>query len=493
MLSRVFRISDRTIHSALVLLALLVMPFGVATLTPSSAQAQIPAPCPSPIPLPVPPPNLDSPAATQIPQDVCIPSSFAGGVPIAYFDDYSWRAFIALVWPALNGQRGVPDTNQPLTATNTNLVFETYKADWETFQPNGTPPSAFNSNDTYWMSNPTQSPCPQAKAGDFLLAPISKFGNVGLAGVGDLVAVLIAQNGTFVRYLAAYNQTEFNQIATQQLFLAANLPQNKNPTGPPIEFQNGSVDIKSAWIDMTNVPNPNRYHTRQAWLVDPISGKCGQAPVTVGLVALHIVQKTHLAPQWIWSTFEQVDNVPPPGYVPPHAPTPPSQTFNFNDGTPTPMPSSVPSSWIWANAKNAPTAPAPINIQRLKPINDSTQATNAIWQAALKARNSVWQYYQLTMTQWPVPSAKPANPGTPGFTFPGATTAQTAFANTALETWDQTNIRFGCMNCHTAVQNNDFLWSLQMNAFSPAQTTFALKPTSPAMAELRALLSEQMK
>ena len=36
--------------------------------------------------------------------------------------------------------------------------------------------------------------------------------------------------------------------------------------------------------------------------------KCTQR--TMGLVGLHIVSKTPARPQWIWSTFEQVDNVP---------------------------------------------------------------------------------------------------------------------------------------------------------------------------------------
>ena len=52
-----------------------------------------------------------------------------------------------------------------------------------------------------------------------------------------------------------------------------------------------------------------------------------------------------------------------------------------------------------------------------------------MWQSALKAQNSVWQFYQLTMTQWPVPGGTPANPGTPNFSFPGAG-ATSAFANT---------------------------------------------------------------
>jgi len=31
-----------------------------------------------------------------MPSDVCIPDGFKD-VPVAYFDDYSWRAFIAMV------------------------------------------------------------------------------------------------------------------------------------------------------------------------------------------------------------------------------------------------------------------------------------------------------------------------------------------------------------------------------------------------------------
>jgi hypothetical protein len=458
----------------------------LVVLAPLAASAQ--APCPSQVPTAVPPPDITAPAATLVPDDACIPTVLVNPpVPLEYFDDYSWRAFIALVWPALKGQRGVPDPSLPITTVGVPLVFETYKADWETFQPNGAAPSEFNSNDSFWTSNPSQSPCSQAKPGDFLLAPIAKFGNVGLAGTGDLVAVLIAQNGTFVRYLAAYNQVEFNQILRNQYYLKAKLP----PAGPPIVFQNGSIDIKSAWIDMTNVPNPQRYYTRLSWLVDPISGKCSNTPVSVGLVGLHIVQKTPTRPQWIWSTFEQIDNVPPPSYVPPTPPARPTQTFTFNDGTATAMPSSPPSDFIWSNAINAPAPPAPINIQRTRPVNDRTVKTNGLWQSALKAQNSVWQFYQLTMTQWPVPANTPTNPGSPAFTTPAQGGITSAFANTSLETWDQNRIQSGCMNCHTITQQNDFLWSLQMNAFAPPQVSMVPSAQPQAIRELRALLREQ--
>ena len=42
---------------------------------------------------------------------------------IAYFDDYSWRAFVALVWPALSRPARVPDPNQPITTTGDSRSY----------------------------------------------------------------------------------------------------------------------------------------------------------------------------------------------------------------------------------------------------------------------------------------------------------------------------------------------------------------------------------
>jgi hypothetical protein len=442
----------------------------VLALVPHCSKAQQPS-CPS-APRP---PNLDAPVATAVPPDVCDTTNVSG-TGIAFFDDYSWRVFIALVWPSLSGQRGLPDTTKTIAQDTAPLVFETYKADWETFQPNGAAPSAFDR----YTGTP---PCSAAKPGDFVLGSVSKFdtaGNVGEAGIGDLVSVLVSQNGKFVRYLAAYNQMEFNQIRTNQWYLTTNLPQNQNPQGPAIHFPFGSVGVKSSWIDMTNIPHPERFHTRKAWLMDPISGLCGTAPVTVGLVGLHIVQKTQSRPQWIWSTFEQIDNVPPDNYKPPTSPSPRTQTFTFNNGTSTPQPNSPPTASLWSAAIRA--VPPPFNVQRLMPVNPSTSKTNRIWQDALQAKGAVWHFYQLTMTQWPVPGNMPGNPGTPQFSFPGKDpTPTSAYANTTLETWDQTNSRGqainGCMNCHNqagltatdgTAMNNDFVWSLEMNASTPS-------------------------
>jgi hypothetical protein len=80
---------------------------------------------------------------------------------------------------------------------------------------------------------------------------------------------------------------------------------------------------------MSVVPTANRsrYYSRQAWVSDPAANTCSQK--TVGLVGLHIVSKTPSRSAWIWSSFEQVDNVPDVGEKPPFQ----KSYYNFHDQT----------------------------------------------------------------------------------------------------------------------------------------------------------------
>ena len=410
----------------------------------------------------MPTPVVNSP---QVPADVSIPAGFPGN-PIAFFDDYSWRAFIALVWPASNGQRGRPDTSQTVDGAGPR-VFETYKSLHEVFHSDGSAPTPWNQFDP-----PQYNPCGVAeKFGDMTLGSFSKFSNLGQAGFGSLVGPLVAQNTTYVRYLTSYNQFQFEQILTQKLYLRSNLPT------PPasVTFGVSSIDVKSAWIDMTNIPNPGRFYTRTASVLDPVTGQC--STLTVGLVGLHIVQKTPTRPQWIWTTFEQVDNVPPAAGA--------TGAFTFNDGKSPGMDANNP--YLLSRVLEPPTA-APFNVIRVKPIHASTQQTNAAYHAALP-KNSIWQFYQLVMTQWPITPSSPSTDGSPGNTFPGspAPNDSTAFANTTLETFDQRFVFFGCMACHNATMKpTDFVWSLNDHAH-PA-TTPNLLMQNPAFRALRDML-----
>jgi hypothetical protein len=409
----------------------------------------------------------------QVPADVSIPSGFSGN-PIAFFDDYSWRAFIAIVWPASSGHRGQPDASRTVDGTGPR-VFETYKSLAEVFHSDGSEPTPWNQFDP-----PQYNPCGVAeKFGDMTLGSFSKFSNLGQAGFGTLLGPLIARNTTYVRYLTAYNQTEFHQILNQKWYLRSNLqPPNS------VTFPNGSIDVKSAWVDMTKLRNPVRFYTRTANVLDPVTGQC--STLTVGLVGLHIVQKTPTRPQWIWTTFEQVDNVPPP---PPSGAT---GAFTFNDGTGTPMPAN--NLYSLPRVLQAPTPP-PFNVTRVKPIHSSTQSTNAAYHAALPG-NSVWRFYQLVMTQWPIVPNSPTTDGSPPNTFPGipAPNNSTAFANTTLETFDQGSVFFGCMACHNSTMKaTDFLWSLNDHAHPASSATPNLLMQNPSFRALRDMLQRSQE
>jgi hypothetical protein len=420
-----------------------------------------------------PPPVINSP---KVPPDVAIPNGFPGN-PIAFFDDFSWRSFIALVWPAQKGQRGQPDTTQSVGGPGPR-VFETYKALYEVFHNDGTAPAGWNA-----FEPAKYNPCDiAAKWGDVTLGSFSKFSDLGQAGFGSLVGPLIAQNNTYVRFLTSYNKTEFDQIVGKNWYLRKNLP--VKPAS--ITFNNGAIDTKSAWIDMTGASRPDRYYTRTAWVLNPTNGVASQK--TVGLVGLHIVVKTPTRPQWIWATFEQVDNVTPleAGMTGAFGPG----TANFNDGTGTSMPPTNP--YPMDRVLQAP-VPPPYNVTRLKPIHPSTLQTSKAYRAALQG--TVWTNYQLVMTQWPLTPSSPTTPAFPANTFPGQpppANSSTAFANTTLETFDQNSIFTGCMACHNVTMApTDFLWSLNDHAFPAKIATPNLLTKDPTFRGLRSLMERK--
>ena len=412
-----------------------------------------------------PPAVINSPT---VPDDVAIPDNFSEN-PIAFFDDFSWRAFIAMAWPALAPERGVPDPKKDL-GDGGPRVFETYKALYEMFHNDGSPPADWNS---YEPAN--YNPCNvQNQWGELTLGSFSKFSDLGQAGFGSLLGPLVAQNKTYVRFLTNYNKTEFDQIVGGKWYLRANLP-----TSTP--FNNGALDTKSSWMDMTGAQHPERYYTRKAYVLDPVTGTTSQ--ITVGLVGLHIVVKTPTRPQWIWSTFEQVDNVPPlePGMNGAFGPG----TSNFHDSGTDAMPSNNP--YQLDRVLQSPTAD-PFNVTRVNPIHKSTQATNASYRAALKG--TVWANYQLVATQWPTTPSSPSTPGDPGHTFPGSSDSSTAFANSTLETFEQGKIFTSCMACHNSTRGpTDFLWSLNDHAFPPKTSTPNFMK-EPAFRQLRKLMQK---
>lgn len=393
----------------------------------------------------------------ELPADVCIPAGFTG-VPLEYFDDYSWRAFLAMVWPAAANQRGLAAVDRPV-GTPGPLVFETYKPLWEIFHRDGSAPSS--SFSTYDAA--IHNPCGHAsRFGDLVTGSFSGIDDIGQAGNGVLEGPLVAQNGRYVRTLTLFNRIAFDHIVRNRYYLRSALPviPSPRPERPVLEFPMGSVAVKSAWVNVDGLAPGivRRLHTRRVVLKNATGDGC--TPETMGLVGLHIAQKTPSRPQWIWTSFEHEDTVRP---MRPNGPG----VMLFHDGTRGPMPEENPI----ALAPLAPEPVKPFNVERFffAPVHTLTDLLTYRYQELL--RGTVWEFYRIVVTQWPrlegdqsipVPAAQD---GSVPNTFPGLGAAS-ATANVTMETFAQRSVQQGCMNCHNrARMGADFMWTLLDHAY----------------------------
>jgi len=397
--------------------------------------------------------------SAELPADVCIPDGFTD-VAVDYFDDYSWRTFAGLVWPAAPGRRGVAATDKGV-ATPGPRVFETYKALWEIFRRDGTPPEpAFNRYDTA-----SEDLCGvAAHFGEVVIGSLSGIDDIGQAGIGVLDPPIAAQNGRYVRTLTLYNQLAFDHIVSHRYYLRSALPAVPlpRPDRPVLEFPIGSIALKTAWVDVTGLSAAlvARIYTRPA-LVKRADGR-GCERTTMGLVGMHIAQKTESRPQWIWSSFEQNDLAPPAWADSPGS-------YVLNDGRGRPMPESNPLSIT----PLLPEPATPFNIWRnpAAPILTRTELTSFAYKRLLEG--TPWRHYRLVLTQWPRLDGNQADPIPPtvdggiDHSFPG-TGAFSAFTNLTMETFDQHGVQLGCMSCHNrARMSADFLWSVLDHAYPP--------------------------
>jgi len=428
-----------------------------------------------------------------IPVDVC------GSDPHqANFNALAWEMFKFLVWPASSKQRGEADTSRKITDMRGPRTFETLKADWEIFLPN-----AFKPNP--WETYPgVAGPCtnhPKIRPGELVLASFSEFGNLReVDNTPGLTNVLVAQNWTYVRYLAAYNKEVFNTIVGHKLYnsdiVREIVPPLPGSPVPAVAIQpSGALTVKSAWIELPkgndrpgkHIDASRFYVRRDAWLQDPQTRACRTA--TVGLVGLHIAFKTQSRPQWIWSTFEHIDNVPEQGDRS-------GKTYTFNNGDGTHMTDDPEPMYQFPRPAGAPgpgVPPKPFQVERLQQISSDTLNANQDSQAKLRKLGSVWRYYKLVMTQWPVVPSAPDEDASRAFPMPFCSgRAVPAAINTTMETFLQTkqhcDQRLTCMGCHNAARATDFIWSIPVNPNFPPEDPRFPTPRDDALKALQNIL-----
>jgi len=236
----------------------------------------------------------------------------------------------------------------------------------------------------------------------------------------------------------------------------------------PLPFTNGSIEVKAAWRELKDpevAAAKARYYVIKARVQNPLNNNVCEDR-NMALVGFHIVQKTPLRPQWVWSSFEHVDNVPDPKE--PHA----GVSFSYNSNMP---PQTLDPAAPTLTLSNPPIAdPSPVQVVRVLPIfTPNTKDTNQRYQTALVG--SVWANYQLVVTQWPTktldPSVTPPD-DIPGDPFPAPTGSPTSVGNTTMETYFQDSS--SCMDCHDQARQikTDFVWFINLRAQPPDPELF---------------------
>ena len=377
-------------------------------------------------------------------------------VPLTSFDpsmlfyDYSWRSFIALNWPAMSGaaNRGQPDRTRTFADVAGPRVWGTWKSRYKIFQPGGVDPAN-------WDSFDGKNPCGDGVTNETTtLSSFSPFADFNQADFGfTLASPLVSQNGTYLRFEVRVNKEEFETIKDNKWYIHANLPTHDNPSS----FKDGSIEIKAAWrivAQNETSESTSRYYTiDDAQVFDPAQAKCVKQKIA--LIGFHIVAKTPARPEWIWSSFEHVDNVPPRTTEP----TPPvSVPFSLNNPeaeqkTADPRPP--------VSAANPPVDATPMQVVRERDIRPEVMEVNKSYWATDGIKGTVWQNYMLVATQWP------AAPTADVLTDLGGPQPNVGIrANTTMETFFQ---KSGCMGCHldAAFEGRDFVMFPTFDAFRP--------------------------
>lgn len=397
--------------------------------------------------------DVDVVALSQLDRDNQIPEAQR------LFDIFSWQAFIALNWPSLPD--GQPDNTKNMGENNALRVWMGWRTNDSVYKPDGSRPDPWNpekalaeKEHVLWRSS---------KMIDESRSPVNELSDSMQAFTGPLVD----QNGVFVRYESYINKVEFDYIVTNELynqegqieFVATkgqeiSFPANK--TGP--QPNHGSMGIKLAWKQLGENDMPERYFTQEAIVVSTSFDPDGKPVKTrskqlMGLVGMHITALTQSSPNWIWATFEQVDNVTANDLafgttrkgeqrrLRPNFNNPDMPTKLVNQLPPKNAPPNAPKDnfTTWDEKKTT----NPVQLTRVMPIPPATQELNRQVQALLREQGSVFQYYELVGTQWPVQPGFPAFAGGAGsapesilFKAPGRV-VPVYLVNTTMESYFQ--------------------------------------------------------
>lgn len=200
-------------------------------------------------------------------------------------DEYAWRLFVALNWPADTTARSA-DRTVSLGADRA-VVWETWQNAADVYLDDGRDPGPWGAG------SPTTLTATEHRFETLSLKDIPNARHI----VGGKMVPLTdpaasAQRLTEIRM----NRLAFDYIRARELY---NLDgQLRTVTTGQVTFPAGATEVKAKWRPIRG-DEQARYHTLKVRFADGTER-------LYGLTALHIVAKD--LPQWLWATFEHVDN-----------------------------------------------------------------------------------------------------------------------------------------------------------------------------------------
>jgi hypothetical protein len=401
------------------------------------------------------------------------------------FDVYSWRTFIALNSPAdgmttiLNSKPETP-TRWESMANFKQLLGVMLPA---RMQPPKWPADTAGMKAERERLVPVECQDEHKKHPDWMIVQMieESFNEPFKTGP------LIDQQGHYAIFDILMNRQMFNYISDHHLYskdgqqsaansgLAVDFPVGQNskdatPTQKAVVADTGAFMLKVSWkILGPDEPKPDSFHQAKALVLmpPPVDPKAKRLclPETLGLIGFHAVHKTASRPQWIWTSFEHVRNVPDRDEVAARKFDGPYNFFNVNCKDGCPEVNATPPRQFW---QPDPALPLKFKdtkfrsqIVRETPLTDAAKNMNKIFHSMLKG--TVWENYILLSTQWPslfsgctsLHSPNPAEP-LPNTDFQkqpdmNCSPAPTYFANSTLETYSQGEIPLAsssCIACH---------------------------------------------
>jgi hypothetical protein len=317
---------------------------------------------------------------------------------------------------------------------------------------------------------------------------------------------LIDQRGNYAIFDILMNKVMFDYIINNNLYTQAGQMSNKN-AGLRIDFPSGqhkqdgtgdpgAIMLKVSWKILEPEDDKTKFHHVQA-LVQMPNPPAPCLEKTLGLIGFHVVHKTEGRPQWIWTSFEHIDNVPEKTDVQAGKL---KSSYNFYDPkctTDCPVNQTPPRPWDPEPGNKLKFRAGPdgkifkSQIVREVPLTQATHEINQKFHSILG--NTVWKNYILIGTQWPsgfpcaadrslLPSAPVPKTDFEKEPDMNCAPAPTFLANSTLETYSQGEVpqaSSSCVGCHGNATSYQRAKNPNDIYFNQSDFTFMLEKALP--------------